>query len=230
MFNRDVIEFIRCAIEASIYAAPRAPGLTHDEIREVAERAGYRPGEIADATHRACSVQWPDRRFGIQPQEVPVDFIWKFDPEYRSIDAFEFVSTYLRDLAREVGGTQARADRDVIVATGVARGLTAHDLEVTLTMLILARRLIKSKDGAYECATHNAHLPMPSEQRANAPPVMRNVPQPGRRFVEHAYNIVKDVVARRTDGRAPAAEPIKAFEYALDGLDCARVHVPPTAS
>lgn len=215
--NRNVSQFIACAIEASLYVSPKSPGLSREEIQEAATRAGYRPGEISDALNHMGHISW-DKRLGVE-LHFGSDFLDQSEPDYRSPAAFEFVRVFFRNLALEVGEARAQADRNVIVAHGVAEGLKEHDLEVALTMLLVTQHLTRHASGALQFIGRKLQWPLPSEQRAD---------QGGRRHaqqrpqLEHAYGFVKDIIARRTDGRAPAAEPIKAFEQALTKLDCAR--------
>jgi hypothetical protein len=215
--NRNVSLFIVSAIEASLYVSPKSPGLSHEEIREAATRAGYKPGEISDALRQMGQIRW-DGRLGVE-LHFGSDFLDHIEPDYRSPNAFEFVRLYFRNLATEVGKDKARADRSVIVAHGVAQGIQEHDLEVAITMLIMTEHLTKHASGEYQFTAGKLEWPLPSEQRSD---------QGGRRHaqqrpqMEQAYGFVKDIIARRTDGRAPAAEPIKAFEHALTKLDCAR--------
>jgi hypothetical protein len=221
MHNKEVSDFIGGALEASIYVSPRSPGLSSEEIQEVASRAGYRHGEISDAMRSVILIRVEgSNRFVSEPSPFSVDFLQPIEPDYRSLDAFEFVRVYFRDLAAEVGESMARADRGLIVADGIAKGIDEHSLEIALTMLMLVKHLTKHDSGAYACAPGKLRWALPSAQRANWAKI--RMPPRRRPKLELAYGIVKDVVERRTDGRAPAAEPIKAFEHALNGLDCAR--------
>jgi hypothetical protein len=46
---QKVKKFIAEALECSVFANPREPGLTFAEINEIGARAGFREGEIGDA-------------------------------------------------------------------------------------------------------------------------------------------------------------------------------------
>jgi hypothetical protein len=218
---KDVSDFITCAVEASVYVSPKSPGLSYEELQEAAAGAGFKLGETDDALGRMQQVRWgKDGRMGVELSSFGADFLFRLEPEYRSPEAFEFVRVYFRNLAAEMGEAKAQADRGAIVAAGVAKGIKEHDLDVALTMLLVTQHLTVAANGTYEPPRGRLRWALPSEQRAQRDD--RKMPPRRRPQMEKAYALVKDIVARRTDGRAPAAEPVKAFEHALAGLDCVR--------
>jgi hypothetical protein len=46
---QHVTQFFQAALESSFYLAPREPGLTYEELREVGRQGGFQDGEIGDA-------------------------------------------------------------------------------------------------------------------------------------------------------------------------------------
>jgi len=121
---RDLVSW---ALECSIYVNPKSPGLTNDEIHEVARQLEFKPGEIGDALSGIARCL---RGSKYQPDgdQVPRNFFSGPNPDYRNPKAFEFVYTQLRENQREVGAANAGVARSVLVASGVATGLLERDL------------------------------------------------------------------------------------------------------
>lgn len=223
----EVVEFIEAALECTIYVVPRDPGLTLDELCEVGKRLGFLPGEISDVLAVAAAPMY----FGeakLKPKAdfagLQSDFIFPVSPDYRRPEAFELVISEFRKLAREVGGQAARIDRSVLVARGASQGIAANDVEVAITMLIRSNRLYVADDGVLGLVGGAAGYPLPSEQRASAQGIGRAVVNQSV-IRKSAFDVVKDVVARRTDGRPSFAEPLDAFLSVLDSLEHARFRI-----
>jgi hypothetical protein len=83
----DVVDFITCALEASILLSPRDPGLTRGEIVEAGGRVGMKPGELADGIPRVHAVDhWSAPRIqltGGSATRLSADFNFVQDPDYR---------------------------------------------------------------------------------------------------------------------------------------------------
>jgi len=215
MPNNEVLDFLKFAIECSIFVAPTDPGLSHDEIVEAATQAGYLKGEIGDAFLGIGGSRLSNNRF--VPDTTMMTFwnIFSFreEPDYRNLEAFDFVYLEMSALVRSEGIARAIIERSVLVERGVTKGISRQDLEVAITMLTMCGHmltqgnLLKAKS-----ASHYAQLP--SAQRNNDPSrsIMR---KPTR---AKAHPIVKDIILRRTDGRAKHAEPLDAFAEALHQL------------
>lgn len=209
MRELDVRKFIELALECSLYAAPREYGLTLDELVEVAGRLGFGAGETRDAAGNFAKGR-------ARLEHVPFgwdDFLITEEPDFRNIDAFQAVCDGLRTVAREQGVAYARLDRAVVVARWVSSGRKERDIEVAIAILELAGR-IKVLDGVLQFQRNKERYPTPHEQRS------QRTPRPPWRN-EHrqkVYEIVSDVVARRTDGRPPVAEALDAFTFYLDKL------------
>jgi hypothetical protein len=141
---------------------------------------------------------------------------WKFymreEPEYRDVDAFDFVYTEFGGLARSLGQAGARIDRDTLVARAVASGIAEAGIETTVTILIFAEYL-EEKDGVLRFrAPVYANGPLPGAQMRN-----HHGTQPRNTRTELLPH-VKDVVARRADGRPRRAEPFDALAERLGAL------------
>ena len=59
MAPQQVVQFVQAALECSVYLAPKAPGLTYDEVTEAGKRSGFQAGEIGDALRQVAVQQAP---------------------------------------------------------------------------------------------------------------------------------------------------------------------------
>lgn len=213
----EVQEFVRAALECTLFLSPRAPGLTHAELVEVGGRAGYQPGEVGDAIQSATAGA---RVLGgrLQPRSNPLwdHFHFVQDPDFRNIDAFDFVCSELRAIVRAEGTARAAIARDVLVERAAARALPSLDVEAAITILLLRDHLVE-KDGALRFASGRERYPTPREQRAQGEDVKF---RPTGRETPHtkAYPIVKAIIEARTDARPLTAEPLDAFAEQLEKL------------
>ena len=215
---QSVVDLLHAAFECSVHAAPLEPGLTHQEIHEVARRLGFQTGEVDDALRRVLRpAAWGETRSLADRAPVDVNFFSDTEPELRNPKAFEFVLVHLRDQAKAVGRELAIADRRSIVANAVASGLQQHDVEVAITSYLLAEWL-EEKDGTLRLASGKETYALPSLQISQRQRDSRRK----REGFNDVLEVVRDVVRRRTDGRPKHAEPLDAFGEALDGLGYGR--------
>jgi len=212
----EVIDFIRRALECSIYVAPREHGLTTGELVEVGSCCGFQRGEILDSVGRVAEpAEWNPERMRLREVETQrlSNFICEWEPDFRNPGAFQFVDEYLRELARSEGKTKARVQRNVLVAHGSAAGFSDHDMEVAVSVYVLAGTLLQ-RDGYLSLASGRDSYLLPKAQIGQRTGDTRQ-DRPG--FLQ-TYEAVKDVIGRRTGGRASSAEPISSFEAALEEL------------
>lgn len=212
-------KFVSAALECSVYHAPREPGLSPEELREACGRAGYLPGEIADAIEAEAQEGVTLR----QPRLLPVGehawfatwlpFAFLMDPEYRSPAAFDFVYTELERVRLANRAKSVRIDRDVLVELGIVAGLACNDVEVAITSFALEGRLRLEGTTIVPNWTIANLWPTCTEQRAKARPAVRR-----NEMRAKAYSIVGDIVAGRTDGRYGQVEPLDAFAGVLPRL------------
>lgn len=212
-------EFILGALRASILISPRDHGLTHDEIMEAGKRFGFKPGELSDGFRTAnVTATFGQPRLRVTKLRAAgfcSDFNFGMEPEYRDLAAFDFVRRELQELAREVGEAKAKLARDVLVARGVSAGLKRDGLEVAITMMCMDDILVEEKDGMIGHARHRLGWILPSEQaktQGRMGHASKDEP------LTQALSIVQDIIARRSDGRPSAAEPLDAFESMLTDL------------
>jgi hypothetical protein len=212
----EIEKFIKTATECSIYVAPTAPGLSDSELVEVGQRLDFHRGEITDTLRRAQFPTAPGcHRWLPQSSAFFADFIFPVDPDFRNIEAFDFVRRHIRDLARSEGERAARVDRAVLVELGVVQGIPGTDVEAAIVVLCLAEHLV-DEDGVLRPAPGRAEYPLPSEQRAQATDLDNFTKSDQLRA--KVYDVVRDVVQRRTDGRPDSIEPLDAFVEVLGDL------------
>lgn len=214
----QVKSFVRAALECSVYVAPAAPGLTHSELLEVGQRLGYQPGEINDALSDINTYENEGPRGHLMPDFAALAFCLDFhtpqEPDFRNRQAVDFVFTQMSNCARTAGRDRAAIERSVLVERAVQEGIPRHDIDVAITLMVL-RNIVQLKAGLISYPSGGSRYASPSEQRRqNGGPrdVMRR-PDSAR-----AHPVVKDVVARRVDGRPPSSEPLDAFAVELQGL------------
>jgi hypothetical protein len=207
---------LAAALECSFYWSPNDPGLTYDELVEVGRRSALQPGEISDAI-RVITTQY----FGHQRRLLPNKganphwhiFTYPQEPEYRNIQAFNFIHKQLDDSRRANGAGRVRLEKSIIVERGVANGIKKLDIEVALAINIFTGFLIE--EGGVVRPAH------PSTGFNDAGAILASLSnrQPMQRDgLRRAYPIVKDIIERRTDGRPSAAEPLDAFADELAKL------------
>jgi hypothetical protein len=215
--NQEIINLLKAALECSVYINPTEPGLSYDEILEVGKRAGYQPGEIADAALHAGARSPRSNRFlpdHMTRQTWAIYF--KEEPDYRNFDAFDFVISELNARVRAEGMAKAQVERTVAVERAVASGVPRNDIEAGITYQVLAGQLTE-KDGLLRFAHNSGVRELPSETLAKlSQSHQRPMPKLAR---GRAYPIVKDIIERRTDGRPQYVEPLDAFAEQLDKLE-----------
>ena len=136
------------------------------------------------------------------------------EPEYRNAEAFDFVFAQLSEAARAVGANAAAIDQSVIVERAVVAGISRRDIEVATTLLGLTNQII-IQDGRLR---HNSGRSSPSRSSQPWPSLPQAMNSARRGARTQAYEIVRDIVERRADGRPKHAEPLDAFVEALGHL------------
>ena len=216
MSANEVLDFVKSAVECSVFLAPTDTGLSYDEIVEAAKQAGYLQGEIGDAFVKISSSRRSNNRF--VPDEGMMTFwnifMFRETPDYRNLDAFDFVYAEMNTLIRSEGIARATIERSVLVERGVAKNIPRHDLEVAVAMLTMSGYILSQGD-LLKAKSPTHYTQLPSAQR-NSDPSRSTMPKPAR---AKAYPIVKDIIGRRTDGRSKHAEPLDAFAEALQKLN-----------
>ena len=137
-------------------------------------------------------------------------------PDYINVGAFDFWSASLHESATINGVAHARVDRDTTIERAVATKISRHAMELALAVQSIKGHLL-DKDGVVSFVPRKATWPSISEQRKSHGISQRpnNAPNNDR---EKAYPAVKDIIERRTDGRAAHAEALDAFTDKLNEL------------
>ena len=183
--------------------------MTFQELSEIGKRSGYQDGEINDALPHVTTTYFGSRKLLPSRQETQSwVFYFPEEPEYRNFAAFDFVVAELNALTRSEGAAKAVIQRNVLVERAVAKGIPRHDIQVAITWQLMSDQLVE-KEGMLRFMNPGVRG-SPSEQLKAHP---RSYQKPNR---ARAYPIVKDVVARRTDGRPLCAEPFDAFADELE--------------
>lgn len=211
--NQEIVSLLKSALECSVYLSPRDPGLTYEELIEVAKRAGYLDGEINDALRHAGTAVFGRPR--VTPSQADTAF-WSFftpeDPDYKDYAALDLVFEELNLRLRSEGEARAEIERSVLVERAEAKGISRKNMEAAITWLVMAQQLAE-KENMLRFAYRGANVrPLPSAMRRNHG---GSIPKPQR---ARAYPIVKDIIERRTDGRPQHAEPFDAFAEELEKL------------
>jgi hypothetical protein len=212
--NQEVSSFLAAALECSVFCSPLQPGLTVEELIEVASRAGYQKGEVMDALLRVTTRYFGQKLLLPSPTTMSS---WVFlapeDPDFRNFDAFDFVINELNTLAKAEGAARAAILRDVVVERAAAKGIDHRDIQLAITYQVMAS-ILAEKDGVLRFPNGQGVRALPSDQ-------LRSTPQHTHRkpWRKKAYPLVKDIIERRSDGRPNYAEPLDAFADQLDSLN-----------
>lgn len=220
MNNIDLSRFIVSALVSSVYVSPTAPGLTQQELEEVATKLGYMRGELNDALRANITLRYVGDRLLPDPSMVNSWTVLRPEtPEFRNFKALDFIWSEFKLQARAAGAAHARIEHSVVVERGHAKGLSRHDVEVAVTIGTLQGRLIE-ENGLLRATDSMLNRPNSPSQERDLPTVAHL--DRSNTSIAAAYPVVKDVIERRTDGRLRHAEPLAAFGERLDSLGYGR--------
>jgi len=213
MMNQEIISLLKAALECSVYVSPRDPGLTYEELAIIGATAGYLEGEVNDALRHVGIRFWGVPRIVPAEQEITQwVFFFPENPEYKDYAALDFVFNELNLRLRSEGEARAEIERSVLVERAVAKSIQRHNIEVAITWLVMAKQLVE-KDSILRFAHRGAGVrQFPSVTRA----MHRH--EHSKPHKARAYPLVKDVIARRGDGRPQHPEPLDAFAEELEQL------------
>jgi hypothetical protein len=223
MFRRkELQDFIKVALECSVYVAPLDAGLSYAELVEVGKSCGYQEGELRDAINETLQRDTVAEQHG--SRVLPghgCNPLWDSfhdpeDPDYRNINAFDTICGELRELVRKEGRARSRIAREVLVERAVAKNVRRQDAEVAISVLLCSRHLVM-QDAVISFAPGRETYPLASEQRAQRGPSKYGPRE--RDNLAKVYPLVRDVVGRRSDGRPAAVEALDAFAEKLELLN-----------
>lgn len=213
--QQKIVGLLTTALECSFYVSPKDPGLTYPELVAVGGVFDLKEGEIGDAL-RQVTTQYAGQKKLLPGEDNVLAWIAQHmtvTPEYISVAAFDFWSAALTESGRLNGAAHARVDRDTTIHRAEARGIRKHDMEVALAITTFLGH-VADKDGVVTIARGRAAWPSISEQRNN----LRRLASQHDGDREKVFHAVKDLIDRRTDGRASHAEPLDAFGESLEAL------------
>jgi hypothetical protein len=210
----ELVRLLKLAVECSVYVNPTDPGLSFDELVEVGSRFGRQAGEISDHINFAQFIYSKEHRYVLDRNSSTIwlFFVPQEDPDYRNIRAFDIVVSELNNFVKTNGARGAMLDRNVIVERAVAAGVNRHDAEVAITCMLLSGSL-QEKDGQVHFPNFGLARPLPSAGLTIG--AQGKIARPDR---AQFYPVVRDVIARRADGRPRNAEPFDAFAEQLEAL------------
>ena len=210
--NREFNEILRQALMCSVFVDPTDPGLTDAEIFEIGRLAGFQDGEIGDTIPHVSKQGYGRYRSVPEHHEMLFSEIFEVtDPPLLDRNAADFVIAELNVRIRADGIRSARLDRGVVVERAVAAGWERLAVEGAITCLVLAEQLAQTPDGAVTPRHQNGLMQLFTERGRR--PASRTA-----KVRPRALALVRDVVARRTDGRPQHAEPLDAFGDALEQI------------
>ena len=218
--HQEVIQFVKAALECSIYICPLNPGLTYEELLQVAKNTDYLEGEINDAIPQMAPLYWGQGDANILPNKDDLTelstFSFSEDPEYRNPVAFNRVFDEMRHLVRQKGIANAQIERSALVAKCVARNQREQDIQVAITVLVF-NEILSDKDGFIRFGRGKESWGSPGDQTTRPQlPGGRKLPRPAR---GRAYPIVKAIIEAREQPSSPV--------IANDTVQGATVQPPP---
>ena len=214
--KQEINRLLVAALECSFYVAPKEPGLTYEELLEVGSRLSLQQGETSDAISETVTQYFGGKNSRLLPNKEALHwhaFLFVEEPDYRNAHAFDFLYEQFAESARAHGARNARVEHSVIVERAVAQGIPEVDIEAAVAICIFADQF-SEREGILQSKHHGANFDSPS-QALKQNPANRVHQNPERARV---YPIVKDVIARRNDGRPKSAEPLAAFAGELQKL------------
>lgn len=209
--NRDLNDLLREALMCSVFVSPTDPGLTYEEAFEIGRQAGYQNGEIGDTFPHVSKADYGRVRYVATNHDIIFSEVSEASEDaLLSLQAADFVYSALNERIKADGIQQARLDRGVIVERAVVAGLDRTAVEGAITCLLLGELLIE-REGGIAPRIQSGSLKLLGEQKRPRSSY-RKAARP------RALVLVRDVVARRTDGRPQKSEPLDAFPDALERL------------
>jgi len=194
---------IKVWVRTSLFVVPRRPGLTRDEIEAIALEAGYGRGELQDALHEFLD-RFQDIHLGAEgrywyhadPASGPtmdvelVYFLYRDKHDPRNVRAFDFLYEYFAELAKHAGKDAAIATESQILAAGVARGLSEHDVLVAIASVGTEPGLLRRERDAWHASASMITAARPGSRQHNVMDV------PHSKY-ETAVPLVRKVLTRR---------------------------------
>ena len=147
---------------------PRDPGLTQQELAEIAKSAGYLDGEINDVLPHIGDRIFRSARVMISERHtVTWQFFFAEQPDYKDYAALDLVFDELNLRLRSEGEARAQIERSVLVERAIAKHISRQNIEAAITWLLIAKQLTE-KDSIIRFGQRGANVrQLPSVTRGN---------------------------------------------------------------
>lgn len=212
----NVGSFLHNLVVASIFASPDDHGLTADELFELGAAFDFKRGELQDGLRASTHAfeRRPDGRYGADNDFTLSNFFGHpSEDDPRNLDAFDFVWCLFRELDREAGAGKGCIDKDVLLNRAKADALEERDVRVAIAIYTLTGRL--KPDGARLLSGKRTGWSQSPKEQLDRIGNSGSFPYPN---VTKYMAAVSDIIRRRTDGRSPSPEPLRAYPSALESL------------
>lgn len=211
--DTEVADMLSEALLCSVFVSPNNPGLTYEELKEVARRLGRREGETNDALKNVMNNHAGGRW-------MPEEYVFRHglsfpeEPDLRNLRAFDYVVKEMNERILDDGVQQAQLNRSVIVERAVGEGFDRTEVEAAITYMVLGETFIET-EGNLRPRRREGIMALPGEQIGR---MNRRSEAPTHPHRAKILPVVKDIIARRDDGRQRHADPLDAFPDALEQL------------
>lgn len=197
--------FVVDALIASMVVDPHLPGLSFNELKNLGAQHNLLAGEIGDKSKKyGVFRHTPDRiDFDVSQLNDCQYGIWEvnYQPEFRDLNAIKFIIEFFYNQSRSEGQANLGVPRNMLIARAVQQGIEEHDVDVAISLMLLSNA-VKEIDGLIK------PVGVPTKQDFSRRENLLYY----RCTVKQLLPEVRDLIARRSDGRLPAAEPIDAME------------------
>jgi hypothetical protein len=206
--QRRLEQWLQGVLLATVFADPEHPGLTRDELLELARPEGFGTAELLE--HRVLAgCKTYSGRF-LPSGTMTLDLTYFHDAQEgdpRNIAAYQWVLEQFSELTKEYGIQRARLPLAVLLERTPNTEFSKADVHAAVVSYILEGDMVEEE------GTLRLQKPIttPRQQLAS----QGGQQQRGRRRAPHlvapVLAQVRDLVGRRTDGRAMSSDPIRAF-------------------
>jgi hypothetical protein len=205
--HKEARDAIGVALCAAVVANPRDPGLTLDELRDIARQLGAGPGALdevlaedwheirKDANNRALAHQghWA-ASFGLLSAALRAAGVLGIFSRFRST---------MENLDREVGKS---TPKNLTQVADAMSGVTRDDLERLTAILITHERLVERRPGEF----FSAGLLFIGRPENESPDIYAGAKESSARVVEIVPRL-ESLFAQRSGATTPATAPLDRF-------------------
>lgn len=206
--HRTIEHWLKGVLLATVFVDPENVGLTREELLELASRQGFGKAEVLEH-HALARCRQFERRW--IPSEIMVLDLIHFhdaqDGDPRNLEAYQWVLDQFDEQIREHGLQRAKIPLNVLVERGSAAGFSKVDVLAAVVSYVLEGSMVE-EDQAVRC---QKPIFGPKAQLAQQGGQQNRGRRNDRHPVAPVLAQVRDIVARRKDGRPISTDPIRAF-------------------